>query len=127
MIGVALLLALLAVLAVGLLLLVRRPADPRPLLRRSALLILLLTAALLAPLTVRDSGAAAIFLLGVPVAAAALPLLLPRRTTDLVAGAVVLVWAVLLALGLGFAFLPGAVPLLASGLWPAAPVRAPRP
>ncbi|MEE6262988.1 hypothetical protein [Plantactinospora sonchi] len=120
MIVVTTIAALVAVVAVGLLALFRRPADPQRLMRWAALAITVLVAAALTPLTVRDSGAAASFLLGVPVIAAALPVLAQRlggraALVDLGAAAVIGIWGLLLALGgLGVAFLPSTLPLLVS-------------
>ncbi|HEX8628619.1 MAG TPA: hypothetical protein VF755_10665 [Catenuloplanes sp.] len=75
-------------------------------------------AAALTPYTVADSGAAAWYLLGVPVIAAVVPVVadaagVAAGAAD-AAGAVVLTgWALLLALGVGTAFLPGGVLLCA--------------
>ncbi|MEO3742923.1 hypothetical protein [Plantactinospora sp. B5E13] len=107
--------ALAAVVAVSLLALRRQPADRQPLFRRAVLTITILVAIALLPLTVRDSGSAASFLLGVPVLAAAIPALAQRlgvRTgfVDLGAAVVIGGWGLLLALGgLGIAFLPSAL------------------
>ncbi|MEU1244130.1 hypothetical protein ABZ388_27590 [Micromonospora parva] len=128
MIGVVSVGAVVGVLVVGLVVLLRRPADTRSVLRWSALAITVLVAAALAPFTVDDSGAAAGYLLGVPVVAAVLPVLAQRfgRLTvaaDLVAALVITGWGLLLGLGIGGAFLPAVALLLAS----AVVTRAPRP
>ncbi|MEW1587884.1 hypothetical protein AB0283_20890 [Micromonospora vinacea] len=97
-------------------------------LRWSALAITVLVAAALTPFTVDDSGTAAGYLLGVPVVAAILPVLAQRvgrlaLVADLVAALVIAGWGLLLGLGIGGAFLPAAILLVASaaGTW------APRP
>ncbi|WP_433318494.1 hypothetical protein ACQP0U_12350 [Micromonospora sp. CA-269861] len=128
MIGVTIVGAIVGVLLVGLVVLVRKPADTRSVLRWSALAITVLVAAALTPFTVDDSGAAASFLLGVPVVAVMLPVLAQRvgRLTlvaDLVAALVITGWGLLLGLGIGFAFLPAAILLIASAVG----TRAPRP
>ncbi|MCG5469004.1 hypothetical protein LADH09A_002905 [Micromonospora sp. LAH09] len=120
--------AIVAVLLVGVVVLVRRPADARRVVRWSALVITVLVAAALTPWTVDDSGAAASYLLGVPVLAATLPVLAQRigRLTgvaDVVAALVIAAWGLLLGLGIGGAFLPVAVLLVAG----AVAIRAPRP
>ncbi|GAB3959581.1 hypothetical protein GCM10027614_79370 [Micromonospora vulcania] len=66
-----------------------------------------------------DSGAAAGYLLGVPAAAAMLPLVAQRigrltRAADVVAALVITAWGLLLGLGIGGAFLPAVVLLIAS-------------
>ncbi|MGC4868260.1 hypothetical protein ACLQ3B_22830 [Micromonospora sp. DT53] len=128
MIGLATVGAIVGVLLVGLAVLVRKPADTRSVLRWSALAITVLVAAALTPFTVDDSGAAASYLLGVPVVAALLPVVAQRvgRLTlaaDLVATLVLTGWGLLLGLGIGGAFLPAVLLLIASaaGSW------APRP
>ncbi|MBG6103961.1 hypothetical protein IW249_004375 [Micromonospora vinacea] len=128
MTGLATVGAFVGVLLVGLVVLVRKPADARSVLRWSALAITVLVAAVLTPFTVDDSGAAAGYLLGVPVVAAILPVLAQRvgRLTlvaDLVAALVITGWGLLLGLGIGGAFLPAVILLIASaaGTW------APRP
>jgi hypothetical protein len=78
-------------------------------------------AAALTPYTVDDSGSAASFLLGVPVVAAVLPVLAQRfgrlgGIVDLVAAVVIGGWGLLLGLGIGGAFLPAAVLLIASAV-----------
>ncbi|MCG5439865.1 hypothetical protein [Micromonospora foliorum] len=120
--------AIVGVLLVGLVVLVRKPANTRSVLRWSALAITTLVAAVLAPFTVDDSGTAASYLLGVPVVAALLPVLAQRigRLTvvaDLVAALILTGWGLLLGLGIGVAFLPAVILLIASaaGTW------APRP
>ncbi|WP_433269534.1 hypothetical protein ACQPWR_12535 [Micromonospora vinacea] len=128
MTGLATVGAIVGVLLVALVVLVRKPADARSVLRWSALAITVLVAAALTPFTVDDSGAAASYLLGVPVVAAILPVLAQRvgRLTvvaDLLAALVITGWGLLLGLGIGVAFLPAVILLIASamGIW------APRP
>ncbi|MEU8389378.1 hypothetical protein [Micromonospora sp. NPDC048842] len=128
MTGLATVGALVGVLLVGLVVLVRKPADARSVLRWSALAVTVLVAAVLVPFTVDDSGAAAGYLLGVPVVAALLPVLAQRAgrltiVADLVAALVLTGWGLLLGLGVGVAFLPAVTLLIASaaGTW------APRP
>ncbi|MBF9130445.1 hypothetical protein I0C86_15975 [Plantactinospora sp. S1510] len=123
--------ALVAVLAVGVLVAIRKPADGQRFVRWSGLGITALVAATLAPFTIEDAGAAASYLLGVPVIAAALPLLaqrLPGRAgfVDLVAGAVIGGWGLLLALGgIGVAFLPPALLFVAAAAQALVPDRRP--
>lgn len=128
MLGLATVGAVVGVLLVGLVVLIRKPADARSVLRWSALAITVLVAALLTPFTVDDSGAAASYLLGVPVVAAMVPVLAqrvgrPAVVADLAAALVLIGWGLLLGLGIGGAFVPAAVLLIASaaGTW------APRP
>lgn len=128
MTGLAAVSAIVGVLLVGLVVLVRKPANTRSVLRWSALAITALVAAMLAPFTVDDSGTAASYLLGVPVVAALLPVLAQRigRLTvvaDVVAALILTGWGLLLGLGIGVAFLPAVILLIASaaGTW------APRP
>ena len=111
MIGLVMVGALTAVLLVGFVVLVRKPAEPRWVVRWSALAITLLVAAALTPYTVEDSGAAAGYLLGVPVVAALLPVVTQRfrrlaSVADLVAAMAISAWGILLGLGIGGAFLP---------------------
>ncbi|MBQ0989306.1 hypothetical protein KBX08_04275 [Micromonospora sp. H61] len=128
MTGLATVGAVVGVLLVGLVVLVRKPTNTRSVLRWSALAITALVAGALAPFTVDDSGAAASYLLGVPVVAALLPVLAQRAgrlalVVDLVAALVLTGWGLLLGLGIGVAFLPAVILLIASaaGTW------APRP
>ncbi|MBQ1018575.1 hypothetical protein KBX71_11975 [Micromonospora sp. D93] len=128
MIALATIGAIVGVLLVGLVVLVRKPADTRSVLRWSALAITVLVAAALTPFTVDDSGTAATYLLGVPVVTALLPVLAQRIgrlavVADLVAALVLTGWGLLLGLGIGGAFLPAVILLIASaaGTW------APRP
>ncbi|MGC4757686.1 hypothetical protein [Micromonospora trifolii] len=128
MIGLATVGAIVGVLLVGLVVLVGKPGNTRSVLRWSALAITALVAAVLAPFTVDDSGTAASYLLGVPVVAALLPVLAQRvgrmtMVADLVAALVLTGWGLLLGLGIGVAFLPAVILLIAS----AAGSRAPRP
>ncbi|MEU4398180.1 hypothetical protein [Micromonospora orduensis] len=114
MIHLATVMAIAGVLLVGVVVLVRRPVDTPRVVRWSALAITVLVAAMLTPFTVDDSGAAASYLLGVPVVAATLPVLAQRfarlaRAADLVAALVIAGWGLLLGLGIGGAFLPAAV------------------
>ena len=132
MIGLATVGAIVGVLLVGVVVLIRRPADTRSVLRWSALAITVLVAAVLTPLTVQDSGAAASYLLGVPVVATALPVLAQRIgrlsvVADLLAALVVTGWGLLLGLGIGGAFLPAAILLIASAVATGAPRRRGRP
>lgn len=89
-------------------------------LQWAAFVVAVLAAVVVGPAAVRDSGWFAVVLLGVPIVLAALP-----PAWDLTvgrAGSVVmwltavltLVWAVLLALGLGLVFLPAAFLMLAA-------------
>ncbi|MCG5462441.1 hypothetical protein MED01_000543 [Micromonospora sp. MED01] len=128
MTGLATVGAIVGVLLAGLVVLVRKPTNTRSVLRWSALAITALVAAALVPFTVDDSGAAASYLLGVPVVAALLPVVAQRvgRLTvvaDVVAAFVLTGWGLLLGLGIGVAFLPAVTLLIASaaGTW------APRP
>lgn len=128
MTGLAAVGAFVGVLLVGLVVLVRKPANTRSVLRWSALAITALVAAVLVPFTVDDSGTAASYLLGVPVVAALLPVLaqwVGRLTVvaDLMAALILTGWGLLLGLGIGVAFLPAVILLIASaaGTW------APRP
>ena len=119
MTGLAAVGAIVGVLLVGLVVLVRKPADTRSVLRWSALAITALVAAVLVPFTVDDSGTAASYLLGVPVVAALLPVLaqwVGRLTVvaDLMAALILTGWGLLLGLGIGVAFLPAVILLIAS-------------
>ncbi|WP_433114475.1 hypothetical protein [Micromonospora sp. CA-246542] len=132
MIGLVTVGAVVGVLLVGVLVVVRKPVDARRVLRWSTLAITVLVAAALTPFTVDDSGPAASYLLGVPVVAASLPVLAQRfgrlaGVVDLVAALVIGGWGLLLGLGIGAAFLPAAVLLIASaavGTRPARPSNA---
>ncbi|MGW5555839.1 hypothetical protein ACWER9_01260 [Micromonospora sp. NPDC003944] len=128
MTGLATVGASVGVLLVGLVILLRKPPDTRSVLRWSALAITVLVAAALIPFTVADSGAAAGYLLGVPVVAASLPVLAQRAgrltlVADLAAALVLTGWGLLLGLGIGVAFLPAVILLIASAVG----TRAPRP
>jgi hypothetical protein len=89
-------------------------------LRWAALGAAVVTAAALAPLVVADSGSFAAVLLGVPVVLAALPLGWdlftgrPHGAIDWPAAVLAMGWAVLLALGIGLAFVPAALLQLAA-------------
>lgn len=96
------------------------PGGTPRVLRWGALAIAVVAAVVLTPYTVGDSGGAAAFLLGVPVVVAAIPV-----TIDLLVGRGVLlaswvgavavaIWGLLLALGIGAAFLPAALLLIAA-------------
>jgi hypothetical protein len=84
-------------------------------LRWAAFATAAVAAVMLAPAVVRDSGWFATVLLGVPVVLAALPVGLNRITgrcwsgIDWLAAILAMAWAVLLALGIGVAFLPAAL------------------
>src|SRR5262245_35197237 len=84
-------------------------------LRWTALGAAVVTAAVLTPAAARDSGSFAAVLLGVPVVLAALPLGWdlytgrPHGAIDWPAAALSMGWAVLLALGIGLAFVPAAL------------------
>ncbi|MGI5519350.1 hypothetical protein ACQEUX_00145 [Micromonospora sp. CA-259024] len=124
--------AIAAVLLVGVMVLVRKPADARRVVRWSALAITVLVAAALTPYTVDDSGPAASYLLGVPVVAATLPVLAQRigrlgGVVDVVAALVIGGWGLLLGLGIGGAFLPAAVLLIAGAVGTRPPPAAPEP
>jgi hypothetical protein len=136
MFAVVTLTALLAVLTLAVLTATGRPDQGRSRLRWSALVVTVAVAAALTPYWVTDSGSASLYLLGIPLAAVAVPVAaaaagagqrragLGQRVAD-VAGAVVLTgWALVLALGVGTAFLPGALLLIivaVLGLVPQAP------
>jgi hypothetical protein len=89
-------------------------------LRWAALGAALVAAAALAPAAARDSGRFAAVLLGVPVVLAALPVgwdLVtgrPQAAIDWPAAILAMGWAVLLALGIGLAFVPAALLQLAA-------------
>ena len=96
---------------------VRRPANSTRVVRWIALALLAAEAVVLIPYTVADSGAAASYLLGVPVLAALLAVVADLTghavtTVDFIAATVVTAWAILLMLGLGVVFLPPAVLLI---------------
>ena len=84
-------------------------------LRWAALGAAVVAAAVLAPAAARDSGWFAAVLLGVPVVLAALPVgwdLVtgpPQAAIDWPAAILAMGWAVLLALGIGLAFVPAAL------------------
>ncbi|WP_214401908.1 hypothetical protein [Pseudonocardia lacus] len=114
MVGIAMVTALGGAVAAAVLLVVARPADARRTVRLAAAAIVVLTAGLLTPFAVQDSGPAAIYLLGVPVVAAVVPPLARRTAVDLLAAAAIGGWGLLLGLGIGGAFLPPALLLLAA-------------
>src|SRR5262245_29199777 len=84
-------------------------------LRWAALGAAAVAAAMVAPATARDSGRFAAVLLGVPVVLAALPAVWdlitgqPQAAIDWSAAILAIGWAVLLALGIGLAFVPAAL------------------
>jgi hypothetical protein len=89
----------------------------RRVLRWAPFALTVAVVAVLTPYTVADSGAAAGYLLGVPLVAAVLPVLadLAGRgvlAAEAVGAAVMTVWGLLLALGIGGYFLPLALLLL---------------
>ena len=109
--------ALLAAIAMGLHTAVRSVGHRRHRLRWMAFWLTIVVSIALAPVTVADSGMAALYLLGVPVIAAAIPVLadvtgVARVAADAVGAAGMIGWAWLLALGIGTAFLAGAFLLL---------------
>jgi hypothetical protein len=76
-------------------------------------------AAALTPYTVSDSGPAGLYLLGIPVLAAAVPVVAdlagaPRIAADSVGAVFLAAWALLLGLGIGAVFLPGSFLLIAA-------------
>jgi hypothetical protein len=88
-------------------------------LRWVALVLAVVPGVLLAPLAIADSGAAASYLLGVPVVVAALPLLaeishhaILIAATTAVAAILILAWTVVTALGLGPVYVPAALALI---------------
>ena len=89
-------------------------------LRWAALAAAAVVAAVLAPAAARDSGWFAVVLLGVPVALAAIQVgseLVtghPMAAVDWLTGILALGWALLLALGVGLAFVPAALLQLAA-------------
>ncbi|MFC4019887.1 hypothetical protein ACFOW4_18350 [Micromonospora sp. GCM10011542] len=102
--------AALTVVAVA----VRRPPSATRWLRRAALVITVLVAGVLTPYTVADSGAAAWYLLGVPVVVAALPVAadqigIGRLAADVIGALAMTGWALLLGLGIGPALFPSAL------------------
>lgn len=119
MFAIIMLAFVLAAVLLGVCVAVRRPRrSGRRWLRWSALGLTVGVAAALAPYTIADSGLASGYLLGVPVLAAAAPVLadrlgVARGVADAVGAIVMTGWGVLLALGIGTAFLPGALLLFA--------------
>jgi hypothetical protein len=109
--------AILAAVLAGVLIAARSAKRRQRHLRRAALVLNLIVAVALAPYTVADSGAAAGFLLGVPVLAATVPVIADltgtaRLAADAVGAVATIGWALLLALGIGTAFLPGGLLLV---------------
>jgi hypothetical protein len=109
--------ATLAVLVTAAVLVAKRPSETRGILRWSSLALTVVVVLLVGPWTVSDSGASALFLLGVPVVAAVIPTvarLAGRESVvaDAIGGMVMAAWGVLLGLGIGAAFIPGALLLL---------------
>ena len=128
MIAVAMLVSFVGAVAIGLVILVRRPAAADRIQRWAALALTVVVVVLLTPYTVADSGSAALYLLGVPVVAALLPVAAAATgrfvtLADILGGVVMMAWGLLLALGIGAVFLPAAVLLFAA---PAAAPAAPR-
>jgi hypothetical protein len=121
MISVAILVAFVGAGAVAGLTLVQRPNGRGRFLRRATLALTILVVAMLAPFTIADAGAAAGYLLGVPLIAAALPVVAfetGRSVTpaDMVGALALGAWGLILALGIGFAFLPSAALLAAAAV-----------
>jgi hypothetical protein len=120
MIGALVLLSVLAIAGVALLPPVRRGDAARTsvALRWAALALAVTAAALLFAPTWADSGAFAVWGLGLPVAVAALPVLALRTRASTVVpwvcAALLLGWSVLLALGIGLWLLPAALLELAA-------------
>jgi hypothetical protein len=90
-------------------------------LRWAAFAAAAVAAVVLAPAVARDSGSFATVLLGVPVVLAALPIGMERIAgrawgggIDWLAAILAMAWAVLLALGIGLAFIPAALLQLAA-------------
>ena len=97
----------------------RANASVGPLLRRAACGLTLAVALALTPGTFDNAGAAAGYLLGVPAllgTAVVIADIAARGVlvVSAVAGGLMLIWALLLALGIGLAFLPSALLLLTS-------------
>ncbi|HYN96268.1 MAG TPA: hypothetical protein VES42_20690 [Pilimelia sp.] len=110
----ALLIALLAAVVLGMVISIRGGPRASRRLRWAAFGSTLIAIAALTPYTVADSGAASLYLLGVPAVAAAVPLIadligVARIPADLCGAAVMIGWAVLWGLGIGSAFRPGGV------------------
>jgi|RhiMetdeSRZDD1v2_1073273.scaffolds.fasta_scaffold167014_2 hypothetical protein len=119
MIGVAMLVAFVGAVAVGIGVLVLRPSGGDRILRWAALGLTVAVVLLLTPYAVDDSGSAALYLLGVPVVAALLPVAASATgrfvtLADILGGVVMMAWGLLLALGIGAVFLPAAVLLFAA-------------
>jgi len=91
-------------------------------LRWSCLMAALVAAGILLPEVTADSGAAAVALLGVPVAVSALSVIVTElvsgagRVTTWVSAFVLVAWVLLLGLGIGFAFAPAALLQLAASV-----------
>lgn len=128
MFAIVFLIALLASVLVGIVVVARWSTGGRRRLRWLVLGLTVAVAAGLSPHTVADSGAAAWYLLGVPVLAALVPVVadaagVATGVAD-AAGAVLMTgWGLLLALGIGTAFLPGGVLLCALAVAALAPGR----
>jgi hypothetical protein len=106
-------LLVVAALALGLTLRLREWRDSAAVLRLLAVLLAVVGAALAFPVVVSDSGAFAVWGLGLPVLMTLAPLLAARSrvgttVTAMVAG-FLLLWSVLLALGVGLLLLPAAL------------------
>ncbi len=122
-----LLIALLAAVVLGMVIIVRGGPRASRRLRWAAFGLTLAVVAALTPFTVEDSGASSLYLLGVP-AVAAVPLIadltdVARIAADLFGAVVMIGWAVLLGLGIGFAFLPGGLLLMVLVVLDLAPQR----
>lgn len=132
MIALAILVAVFGAVAIGAIVLVRRPVGAARMLRVAAFALTAFVAAILTPYVILDSGAATSYLLGVPVVAALLPMLATvagRLVTvaDVVGAVVLIVWGLILALGIGAVFLPSAALLLAAAVtgWTPRPTGTP--
>jgi hypothetical protein len=123
-----LLIALLAAVVLGMVIIVRGGQRASRHLRWAAFGLTLTVVAALTPFTVEDSGASSLYLLGVPGIGAAVPLIadltdVARIAADLCGAVVMIGWAVLLGLGIGFAFLPGGLLLIVVVVIDLAPQR----
>jgi len=128
MFAAVLLIALLAAVVLGLVIVSRGGPRASRRLRWAAFGLTLIVVAALTPYTVADSGASSLYLLGVPAVAAAVPLIadltgVARIAADLCGAAVMIGWAVLLGLGIGSAFLPAGLLLIVLFVIDLAPQR----
>lgn len=114
-VGILLLLTAVILVTLG----TRARVGVPTLLRRAACGLTLALALALTPWTFNDAGAAAGYLLGVP-ALLSIAIVVADMSgrgvlvVTAVAGVLMLVWALLLALGIGLAFMPSALLLLTS-------------